>query len=52
MQDKEDVPIQSKKEVDFGLGISSLHKIPMTSIRTIPTKEEDVTLDLLEFRSP
>jgi hypothetical protein len=51
MQDKEDVPIQSEKEVDLGLGISSLHEVPVISIWTTPTKEDDTTLDLLEFHS-
>jgi hypothetical protein len=51
MQDKEDVPIQSKKEVDLGLGVSSLHEVHVTSIRTISNKEEDANLDLMELYS-
>lgn len=52
MPNKEDIPTQSQIEVELGLGISSFQEVPMTSTQTIPTKEEDTTLDLLEFCFP
>jgi hypothetical protein len=52
MQNKEDVPTQSQIEAELSLGISSIQEVLATSIRTIPTKEEDAILDLLEFCSP
>jgi hypothetical protein len=52
MQEKEDVPIQSQKEAKLGLVVPSLQEVLVTSIWTIPTKVDDVTLDIQEFHSP
>jgi hypothetical protein len=52
MQEKEDVPTQSQKEAKLGLVVPSLQEVLMTSIWTIPTKVDDVTLDIQEFHSP
>jgi hypothetical protein len=40
MQDKEDVPTQSQREVELSLVVPSLQKIPVTSTRTIPNQSK------------
>ncbi len=52
MRDKEDVPIQSQKKTKFGLAMESFQKVLVTSIWIIPTKVDDATIDVQEFRSP
>ncbi len=37
MHNKEDFPIQSKREVELGLGLASVQEVRMTSTWTIPT---------------
>jgi hypothetical protein len=49
MQDKEDFPIHSQREVELGLGVASLQEVQMTSTWTIPIEDEDAILDLKEF---
>jgi hypothetical protein len=41
IQDKENVPIQSQKEVELNLAVTSFQKVPMTSTQTIPTEVND-----------
>ncbi len=43
MQDKEDVPTQSQREIKFGLVVASFQEVLVSSIQTIPTKVDDAT---------
>ncbi len=52
MQDKEDVPIQSKRKAQLGLAMASFKEVPMTSTQTILAKVEDTILNIQEFHSP
>jgi hypothetical protein len=51
MQNKEDVPTQSQREIELSLVVPSLQKVPMISTRTIPTEVDYITIDIKEFRS-
>jgi hypothetical protein len=52
MQDKENVPTQSQKEAELDLAMPFLQEVPMISIQTIPTKVNNVIIDVQEFHSP
>jgi hypothetical protein len=46
MQEKEDVPIQSQRETKLDLVVPSFQEVPMTSIQTIPTKVNYMTINV------
>ncbi len=52
MQDKEDVPTQSQREIKFGLVVASFQEVLVSSIQTIPTKVDDATPYVQKFCSP
>ncbi len=52
MQDKEDVPNQSQREIELALAMASLQKLQMTSTHIILTKLNDTTTDAQEFCFP